>query len=771
MPSGWSHEYLAGSQPFLFVISNNPNAAGGPSIDGTCMAIFDDDILGNAVQPLTTRLVSPAFDATTKANIVFNVDVHFRTWGDSYFRILVWDGEAWQTIKNYIGQDYSGPMFSDFVHETFNLSAYRNAAMKIAFEYSDANDWAWWAGFDNVVVTGDGTLNDICANATTVPVDGTCITQSNTNTVFTGPQNACASSQKSALWYKFVAPAGGNVTLKTNATFNDVISVYSGNCNSLTAISCKNDYTYGFEGEMAYLTGLSAGQTYFVRVGASVGTWGSRYGDVCLSITQGNSLPATPGNDACANATTLTSGSSCIEGNNLFAVMDGPAPLRNTRSAHSIWYKFTPPAGGKVQITTNANFAEVLSVLNGTCSGFSEVASTENGETLLVTGLNTNLTYYIQVAGIFSSVDGQICIAINTPPPAPENDLCANAILLTLNDPCISGSTNGASYETTGLYNSCTMYPANSIWYKFIAPASGKVYLQTNGDFPHIITLFTGTCGNFTECMCFDNPSSCSIGELISVQPSTIYYVQIVTNKNTPSVNTGDVCVAVTDATAVPVKVKIKAYLQGAYQSAGNMTTLLQDYGLVPTSQPYNTAPWFFMGNTCTDYVQANGVDWVLIELLDQNTHQIVARKAAILLNNGTIVDPNRTDGINFYDIAENTPYYIVVRHRNHLAVVSSVPVSFPNAVPYNFGGGASYVLGGANQIVMSNDGVSMLIAGDNNADGIITVADFNIYAADASKINQYLPADINLDKNVTVSDFNTYQPNASKIGHPWIHY
>ncbi len=38
-----------------------------------------------------------------------------------------------------------------------------------------------------------------------------------------------------------------------------------------------------------------------------------------------------------------------------------------------------------------------------------------------------------------------------------------------------------------------------------------------------------------------------------------------------------------------------------------------------------------------------------------------------------------------FYNISTNVPYQIVVRHRNHLAVVSANLVSIPNTLPYKF--------------------------------------------------------------------------------------
>jgi len=63
------------------------------------------------------------------------------------------------------------------------------------------------------------------------------------------------------------------------------------------------------------------------------------------------------------------------------------------------------------------------------------------------------------------------------------------------------------------------------------------------------------------------------------------------------------------------------------------------------------------------------------------------------------------------------------------------------------------------------------LLAGDADGNGVITVADFNVYANEISAISVYVTADFDLDGSVTVNDFNIYQPNASAIGISWVRY
>ena len=76
----------------------------------------------------------------------------------------------------------------------------------------------------------------------------------------------------------------------------------------------------------------------------------------------------------------------------------------------------------------------------------------------------------------------------------------------------------------------------------------------------------------------------------------------------------------------------------------------------------------------------------------------------------------------------------------------------------------------GVNQLFITG-GKGLMFCGDINADGVITIADFNIYAQQSSAVNQYLSGDINLDKNVTIADYNAYAPNSSLIGVKAIRY
>lgn len=220
---------------------------------------------------------------------------------------------------------------------------------------------------------------------------------------------------------------------------------------------------------------------------------------------------------------------------------------------------------------------------------------------------------------------------------------------------------------------------------------------------------------------------------------------------------------AMQPTTACDVRVKIKMFLEGPYNGAGQMNTNL--VSAMPKSQPFNTTPWNYAGNETTTTIPANIVDWVLVEI--RNDATIVERRAAWLRKDGIVVELDQSEGVKLALTAAN--YSIIVRSRNHLAVMSKNQVSLPNNTPFDF----TWALNvkGTAQVKAVSGGYYALHAGDINADGVITVADFNLYSTETSKINVYSPADLDMNKNVTVADFNLYKANSSKIGIPEIKY
>ncbi len=65
-------------------------------------------------------------------------------------------------------------------------------------------------------------------------------------------------------------------------------------------------------------------------------------------------------------------------------------------------------------------------------------------------------------------------------------------------------------------------------------------------------------------------------------------------------------------AIAQTVQLNIKVFIEGPYHN-GQMTPFLNVLGHLPTSQPYNTAPWNYLGTeSVTSLPSSYIVDWVL---------------------------------------------------------------------------------------------------------------------------------------------------------------
>ncbi len=259
------------------------------------------------------------------------------------------------------------------------------------------------------------------------------------------------------------------------------------------------------------------------------------------------------------------------------------------------------------------------------------------------------------------------------------------------------------------------------------------------------------------------------------VERAACFFKNIFCNTCTSNYFTEEIPANCSTNTGGDFKVQLNLFLEGPYDAAtGLMRTDLQANGLVPTMQPFSAMPWNYQGTeslaNSADF-PADMVDWVLVELRDAtNNFSIIEQKAALLLTDGCIVDINATVGVTFPTLATTANYYVSVKARNHLAIMSSSAISLPNTTPFHLSN-SNNVLGGPSQLTQVNTGIYAMAAGDFDGNGFVTVADFNRYITQVSSVNMYAYGDATTDGNVTVADFNIYRPNASKIGIAQIRY
>ncbi|MEM7788000.1 MAG: right-handed parallel beta-helix repeat-containing protein [Bacteroidota bacterium] len=232
-------------------------------------------------------------------------------------------------------------------------------------------------------------------------------------------------------------------------------------------------------------------------------------------------------------------------------------------------------------------------------------------------------------------------------------------------------------------------------------------------------------------------------------------------------------------ATPIPpgVQFLLTVALQAPYLNDGvddgiadAMRTDLWDAGLVPAQQPYGDpafdgTPLDYDGPEAVDLgAFVASVDWVIVELRETVDGPAVARSAVLVANGGAVNHP--ADGpVLRFPVAPGA-YHVVVRHRNHLPLLSE---AWPMAAMWSSDDGilrmerVANVVGGAAGGVEVEPGVVAMAAADGNADGLVTAPDFNRFStASGAGTSGYVIADYTLDGLVTAPDFNLFSTNAA---------
>ncbi|CAN5575047.1 hypothetical protein BH11BAC1_BH11BAC1_07680 [soil metagenome] len=176
----------------------------------------------------------------------------------------------------------------------------------------------------SAITNGDNS----CSGGTGEPAGGSCWYNGSLNTV----------------WYKVVCPASGQLRIKTQtgSLINTQIDVFSGACGSLTTVSggCNVNSTFSCNGALyseLLLTGLIAGNTYFIRVDGY-----SSYTGTFTILAMDGSLPPPPTVQDCDGAigvcqTVITQAQSFFGCGSTNEIVQCPAvsnPCTNVSSAN-----------------------------------------------------------------------------------------------------------------------------------------------------------------------------------------------------------------------------------------------------------------------------------------------------------------------------------------------------------------------------------------------------------------------------------------------------
>ncbi len=142
------------------------NASSLLTIDGSCMALMDDDIINHASYTGDVTMTSSFYDVSGVDTLQLRFDYNFHTFEDgkgqannSYFQTEVFDGTNWVVVLH--DEDSVCP-WSDVWPSTcaeavdIDISSYINDNFAVRFIFSDGNDGAWagMIALDNVEIRG-----------------------------------------------------------------------------------------------------------------------------------------------------------------------------------------------------------------------------------------------------------------------------------------------------------------------------------------------------------------------------------------------------------------------------------------------------------------------------------------------------------------------------------------------------------------------------------------------------------------------------------------
>lgn len=251
---------------------------------------------------------------------------------------------------------------------------------------------------------------------------------------------------------------------------------------------------------------VSGAQTLLVTASAPGKTSITR--DFVFTVT----LP--PANDAFGNAVSIAPAGGTLTGANRGANKQTGEPAHaGNAGGRSVWWQWTAAQSGSVTVrTAGSSFDTTLAVYTGgAVNALLPLASNDDvGGTLqseVAFTAQVGVTYRIAIDG-YNASSGDIVLAlIPTPPGAPANDAFAAASALSGNSLNATGSNLNASKQA-GEPAHAGNAGGKSVWWSWIAPATGQVSLGTEGStFDTLLAVYTGAAVNALSVFAADDDS------------------------------------------------------------------------------------------------------------------------------------------------------------------------------------------------------------------------------------------------------------------------
>jgi hypothetical protein len=503
--------------------------------------------------------------------------------------------------------------------------------------------------------------NDDCSGAIQIPMGGpnVCIpiTGNNTDATSATITPGCAAFQGFEVWYKFIVPTTGIAIIETSAAaggFTDCgLAAYSGTCGALTLLDCDDDSGEGLF-SLIELSALTPGETIYLAV------W--EYG--------GNAFGAF---NICAYQPP-----PCADVDLFSLALDGCG----SDNLNLTWVSNSPESEFFLEYG-EAGFTQG----NGTnVTGFTGV----DGPPYTITGLMAGTSYDVYLYEVCQAVSSSTLTGTFTTTTGNlTNDDCIDAILLTVGgiNECNPTTAFNNCASDSGVDHGCAFYSGGDVWFSFVAPVSGEVWVetQTAGGFTDGgLAVYSGDCAGLTLINCDDDGGLGLFSLVIAtgLTPGETYYAAVWEYGNDAF---GEFNICVYEPPTCPSPPQFSFFTQNVGPNQADInwantilpgSTYLIEYG-----------PDGFIPGTGTVITGVSGTDGppVLISGLDPQTPYNYYWQAACSAAPG---DSTNVMGPYFFTTTETCPTPSPFQITTTDAGFDFVTVTWPNNLP-----GATFVL------------------------------------------------------------------------------
>ena len=396
-------------------------------------------------------------------------------------------------------------------------------------------------GFNSVITTSGGALT--AGDTYYVQVDGVGSImdefQIEVRGIYCAMPSGMAADNITETAADLTWTAGGSET-----TWEVVYDVepYAMPANGMADASGEPNYTQITTTPQLALSGLTSSTTYNVYYRSDCG--GGSFSD-WIAFTFSTITPP-PANDDCANAITINC-DDIIAGDTTYATPEVVGSFTGTNEdANSVWYTFVG-TGDAVTLSTCTDDPDVIpgdgqydtkiDVYSGDCATLTFVQGNDDGGscsgfTSLVANMPTvnGTVYYVRVYGFSAFSKGTFNLSMTCAPactPAVNNQDCASAIALTMNDPAVTSDNTCATVNTSN--PGCDPFGVIAdVWFTTVVPNSGELNVTTTlGTATDVnVAVYSGTCGSLTEIDCADTAATANSLTLTGLVAGDTYYIQ-----------------------------------------------------------------------------------------------------------------------------------------------------------------------------------------------------------------------------------------------------